>query len=339
MAFAHAVLSAYQARGIDMSAALAAAQITPPQLSDPRACITALQLERLSGHAMRELDDEALGWFGRRLPWGSYGMLARASLSAPSLGVAMKRWCRHHGLLTDDVVLTLESEEGVAWLTIHEHRELGVRREFCHVSLLRNALGLSSWLIDSRIPLRVARFAFQAPPHLDAYPVLFPAVEPIAFDTGPTTIGFDARYLALPLRRDERALNQMLQHALPLMVKPYRRDRLLLERARQLLATDPQHTHSAEGLAALLHVSARTLHRHLQEQGMSLQSLKDVVRRDKATDLLLRTQRPIKQVAEAAGFMNEKSFIRAFRGWTGTTPAAYRQRAGSGGEGPSPDLV
>ena len=28
---------------------------------------------------MQELDDEALGWFNRRLPWGSYGMLARAS--------------------------------------------------------------------------------------------------------------------------------------------------------------------------------------------------------------------------------------------------------------------
>ena len=65
--------------------------------------ITAAQIETLSGHAMQELDDEALGWFSRRLPWGSYGMLCRASLTSPDLGVAIKRWCRHHRLLTDDM--------------------------------------------------------------------------------------------------------------------------------------------------------------------------------------------------------------------------------------------
>ena len=33
------------------------------------------------------------------------------------------------------------------------------------------------------------------------------------------------------------------------------------------------------------------------------------------------------QVAEAAGFENEKSFIRAFRGWTGQSPAEFRRQA------------
>jgi AraC-like DNA-binding protein len=42
--------------------------------------------------------------------------------------------------------------------------------------------------------------------------------------------------------------------------------------------------------------------------------------------LLLRSQRPIKQVAQAVGFQNEKSFIRAFRGWTGITPGEWRER-------------
>jgi hypothetical protein len=57
-------------------------------------------METFSGLAMRALDDEALGWFSRRLPWGSYGLLCHASLCAPSLGVALARWCRHHALLT-----------------------------------------------------------------------------------------------------------------------------------------------------------------------------------------------------------------------------------------------
>jgi AraC-like DNA-binding protein len=50
------------------------------------------------------------------------------------------------------------------------------------------------------------------------------------------------------------------------------------------------------------------------------------VRRDLAMDLLLRTQRPIKQIAAEVGFQNEKSFMRAFKGWTGVTPEGVRSR-------------
>lgn len=326
MAFARAIVWAYAQRRMDPSGALAQAQIAPEQLADPAARITAAQMERLSGYAMRELDDEALGWFSRRLPWGSYGMLARASISAPTLGVALKRWCRHHGLLTDDITLRLESHDGLVDVVIDEHRDLGPVREFCLVSMLRNIMGLGSWLIDSRIPLLAAAFAHAPPPYRPAYALLFPTPEPAHFHAPATRLRFDARYLQQPLRRDEQALTHMLQHALPLMVQPYRRDRLLVERARQWLLTRPQHTHSAEGLAALLHMSARTLHRQLHEQGTTLQHLKDTVRRERASELLLRTHKPVKQVAEAVGFQNEKSFIRAFRQWTGLTPAAYRRQ-------------
>jgi AraC-like DNA-binding protein len=71
-------------------------------------------------------------------------------------------------------------------------------------------------------------------------------------------------------------------------------------------------------------MSPRSLHRQLQEEGASLQQLKDEVRFEKAKELLLRTSKPIKQVAEASGFRNEKSFIRAFREWAGVSPGGLR---------------
>ena len=323
IAFVQAIVLAYERRGMSPGNALAQAQIAPAALRNPASRITAWQMERISGLAMQELDDEALGWFSRRLPWGSYGMLARASLSAPSLGVALKRWCRHHGLITGDISLSLSVAGDAATLSITEQRELGALREFCLVSVLRNILGVACWLIDSRIPLLGAQLPFAAPPHRDVYAVLFSS--PTAFDSAPAGIRFDARYLGLPLRRDERALQQMLERALPLTVLPYRRDRLLVQRVRQALAAHPAQTHSADALGALLHVSPRTLHRQLKEEGASLQALKDEVRRTRALELLLRTSRPIKQVAEAAGFQNEKSFMRAFKSWTGQSPAQFRQ--------------
>ncbi len=327
MAFVQAIVRAFQMRNRSPDEALGSAQIAPENLNTSQARITALQMEWLSAAAMQSLDDEALGWFSRPLPWGSYGMLARASLSAPTLGVALKRWCRHHGLLTRDITLAVVTEGEEARIVLSEHRPPGgdgALREFCFVSVLRNIHGLACWFIDSRIPLLGASFPFPAPAHAEAYRVLFDG--PTTFAAAETAIRFDARYLALPIRRDEAAMNQMLQRALPIQVRPYRRDRLLVQRVRQVLLNQPQDAHNADELAALLHTSARTLHRQLKEEGATLQSLKDEVRRERAISLLQRTNRPIKQIAEAAGFQNEKSFIRAFKAWTGVAPGEWRER-------------
>ena len=313
---------ALKAGGIPAQPLLTLAHIAPDAWLEPAHRITAWQMERLSGLAMQALDDEALGWFSRRLPWGSYGMLARASLTAPTLGVALRRWCRHHGLLTHDVTLALTTDGVEATIEVTEHRPLGELREFCLVSLLRNALGLACWLVDSRIPLLGAQFPFDAPPHADIFPVLFPGE--LVFGAAQARLRFDARYLDLPLRRDEQALQQMLQRALALTVLPYRRDRLLVQRVRQALTAEPLALRSAHQLAASLHVSPRTLHRQLRDEGASLQQLKDEQRQRLAIETLTRSARPVSQVAALAGFRNEKSFIRAFRGWTGLSPGAYR---------------
>lgn len=343
MAFVQAVAWAYRQRGLDPAAALATAQIAPEQLADPTACITVLQMELLCHAAMRALDDEGLGWFGRRLPWGSYGMLARASLSSPSLGLALARWCRHHGLLVDDIRLELErrGEGDGAWaeLRLVPQRDLGAVQEFCTVSVLRNAHGLASWFVDTALPLQQAAFPYAPPAHAAAYAVLFPG--PVVFGAPCAALRFDARLLDLPLARDEAALQQMLQRALPLQVRPYRRERQWAARVRQMLRAErPGRAHTAETLAQALHVSPRSLHRQLKDEGSSLQALKDGVRRERALALLLRTEQPVKRIAQACGFASDKSFIRAFREWTGHSPADYRQRQRSEGrspEAPAPD--
>ena len=222
------------------------------------------------------------------------------------------------------MVLQFTQTSTGAAITIDERTLLpAAQREFSLVHLLRNVHGLACWYIDSRIPLLEARFPFSAPPHADAYAHMFPG--PLRFDAEQAEIRFDARYLALPLRRDEKALQHMLQRALPLTVLQYRRDRLLVQQVRQALASSPGRTHSGEGLADLLNMSARTLHRQLKEEGASLQQLKDEVRCERAKDLLNRSAKPIKQVAAAVGFTNEKSFTRAFREWTGVSPGEFRR--------------
>jgi AraC-like DNA-binding protein len=323
VAFVNAIVLAYIRRGMAPDAMLQQAQIAPPILARPEARVTATQFELASGLAMRELDDEALGWFERRLPWGSYGMLVRASLTAPTLGVALKRWCRHHNLLTDSIRLDLQEQDGMAMLCLTERADLGAMREFCIVSVLRNALGVACWLSDSRIALRHTTLRYAPPAHIGSYAVLFDG--PCTFEAEANSLQFDALYLALPLRRDEADLQRMLERALLLTVRPYRRDRLLVDKVRQLLRQEAATLHCADALAERLALSVRSLHRQLREEGSSLQQLKDATRRELALDLLQKSQRPLKQIAERVGFKNEKSFLRAFKGWTGQVPDAFRR--------------
>ena len=325
IAFVRAILLAYERYGASPVEVLRQGQITPELLADPSARITARQMEIVSEGAMRQLDDEALGWFSRKLPWGTLGMLCRASLPSPDLGIALKRWFRHHRLVSDDIELVLTvSPNRTAAVSIRENRDLGAMREFCLLSYLRYVHGYACWAVDSRISLLAVGFPFARPAHGSVYPLLFPG--PVSFDAPSAHFAFDARYLSLPQRRDDPALRAMLQHALPLTVLQYRRDRLLVQRVRRLLVERPAEVHDAEEVARHLHLSTRTLHRHLRQEGASLQDLKDEARRERAIELLCRTEKPVKQVALAVGFADEKSFARAFKDWTGHSPSAYRRR-------------
>lgn len=323
VAFVKAILLAFERYGEDPAGALREAGITPRDLADPGTRITAAQLETFTSVAMQQLDDEALGWFSRRLPWGSLGLLCRASLGAPDLGIALRLWFRHHRLLTEDLGFELEVTPSRAVVAIQERRDFGPMREFCLLSHLRFVHGYACWAIDSRLSLLEVAFPFPRPPHGSVYPLLFPG--PVVFGAPRASFSFDARYLALPQRRDDAALRAMLKRALPLTVLPYRRDRLLARRVRQILAEDLAAAPVAREVARRAHVSVRSLHRHLREEGTSLQGLKDEVRRERAVELLSRTEKPVKAVALAAGFRNEKSFARAFRAWTGKSPRELRK--------------
>lgn len=335
IAFVHAIVLGYAKYGIDPEPALRASHITTEHLNDPKARITAGQMELLSAYAMQELDDEALGWFSRKLPWGSYGMLCRASLTSANLGIALQRWCRHHRLLTDEVILNLDSKG--PWLTLSVtltsdlNSRLGAMKELCLITCLRYALGYSSWLVDSAIALQGSGFPYPAPPHVEAYTLMFPG--PIEFggkqgaglDDRTAWVCFDKGYLDLPVRRDEASLQTMLKRALLLTVLQYRRDRLLVQKVQQILKRHCHDNLGVDSVAQLLNVSTRTLQRRLKEEKASLNQLKEEARKDKACELLHKSNKSIKQIAAAVGYQNEKSFTRAFREWTQHSPTDFRK--------------
>jgi AraC-like DNA-binding protein len=250
--------------------------------------------------------------------------LCRASITSATLGLALSRWSRHHRILTDDILLHLNVADGVACLSVEERRPLGACREFCLVTVLRYVLGYACWAVDCPIPLLSADFPYPPPAHAEIYGKLF--AKTLNFEAPRAAIFFDAQVLALPLQRDEAALNKMLKRAIPLTVLPYRRDQNLTGRVQQVLKMPNANIPGAADLAEAFHISTRTLHRQLRKEGASLRHLQEKARMERAQQALAGAAQPIKRVAFVAGFQNEKSFARAFRQWTGETPSQFRAR-------------
>ena len=142
--------------------------------ANPQARVTAAQFETLSGYAMQELDDEALGWFSAPAALGQlrHAVPRLAELARPRRG--------HQALVpppppADRGHRASSSRWRAAWPPSRSAsmRALGALREFCLVSNLRFLHGYACWAIDSRVSLRAASFPFEAPPHRDAYPLMF----------------------------------------------------------------------------------------------------------------------------------------------------------------------
>jgi AraC-like DNA-binding protein len=84
-------------------------------------------------------------------------------------------------------------------------------------------------------------------------------------------------------------------------------------------------------IAHSLGTSPRTLQRRLSDEGITLQALKEEVRRDLAKRLLQSNDLKTTKIADQLGYSDPATFFKSFRSWYGTTPAQYRdalKRAG-----------
>lgn len=75
-----------------------------------------------------------------------------------------------------------------------------------------------------------------------------------------------------------------------------------------------------------LGTSERTLQRRVTEEGSTFRSLVQDARRELGHKLLSEETADIAEVACLLGFQDVTSFYRAFRGWEGTTPQAWRRQ-------------
>jgi AraC-like DNA-binding protein len=106
----------------------------------------------------------------------------------------------------------------------------------------------------------------------------------------------------------------------------YRNDRELVMRVRDLLRDALPELPELESTARTLRMTPRTLNRRLEEEGSSFRAIKDALRRDIALTRIAKTEQPVATLAADLGYADPSAFYRAFVGWTGVSPSAYRRR-------------
>jgi len=98
-------------------------------------------------------------------------------------------------------------------------------------------------------------------------------------------------------------------------------DRVRAELRDATVAQFPEMAQVAQALG----MSERSLRRRLADEGTSFTELLERHKIDQARELLLRAGSTVKTVAYELGFDTPSGFHRAFRRWTGQSPAQFRR--------------
>jgi AraC-like DNA-binding protein len=167
-------------------------------------------------------------------------------------------------------------------------------------------------------------FLHAAPTYHAEYARVFEG--PVAFEQAFSGIVFDRALLDLPAPHKDEALHEALRAVAERRLFGITQGASYAQRVREFLVHKggPHHTDMDEAARAI-GLSVRSLRRRLNAEGNSYHVVANEALKLVAKHLLLSKQHTIQETAFEMGFADARSFHRAFRRWTGTTPGAYRR--------------
>ncbi len=151
---------------------------------------------------------------------------------------------------------------------------------------------------------------------------------PLRFNADESAIAFPTRWLShQPPTADPLLQHHLIMQADELHVKQHN-DLVgnLHSLLRQCLMS---RQCSAANIASQLGMHERTLNRRLQKEGTSFRQELERVRYTVGQQLLSGTTATLAEIATSLGYADASAFSRAFRQWSGITPAQWRARGAS----------
>lgn len=174
--------------------------------------------------------------------------------------------------------------------------------------------------------LRAVTFAFRSPADTSLFREFFNA--PVRFNAERSALAFDAHWLHRPVKGADAYIRELMDAKLKDAVAVRRG--AFEERVQRVVRTLLASGRCSEDDAAkAFGMSRRSLARRLGDSGSSFRSVVDAARFDAARVILESTQIAIVEVAARLGYADSSTFARAFRRWSGTSPALWRRNNGS----------
>lgn len=247
----------------------------------------------------------------------SHGFLGFAAMTANTARDAIELACRFAGTRTSAIGLALFVEGDTASIVIEERTPLGAIRELAVLALILGFWQLGRQLTGTMLD-GVGECAFPTP----AYVTKLPLGGRLRFDQPVHRMVFASSILDLPLTTADTVASQLAKEMcerelskLPIGLAGAIRIRL-----------NANPTAGLDDVAKQLHTSTRTLKRKLADEGTTFTLIRDDVRKQRALLLLDDRRLAVGEIATKLGYTELPNFTRAFRKWTGMTPAAYRER-------------
>jgi len=250
----------------------------------------------------------------------TYGYLSFASMCAASLGECIELAIRFSPAITTAYCLRLNRAGEIAALVAEEECDVGEARDFMMLVLL---IGLRSigCALTGREPWRPIDVVMPEPAYYRRFAHLVPELR---FGQPINQIVLLESDLELPLLTPDRAALRLAVEQCERSMQALGLGASLDQRVIQFILGHDKMP-SLEEAASALGLSSRTLKRRLAESNVTFSNLVEKARRERALLLLRSPELSLDEVAERLGYSTTSNLVRAFRRWTGMTPAAYRR--------------